>query len=156
MKKINYFILIFSVSFFSCMMQAQADVKSDSLTVLKAKEALLKESTILNKLKVKEAKLVLEATKLEKKIADLNKDASKSAGESKSYAAKLSANPRDEKLSRKAKKASDTSYADAKKAQKISDQLKSNQKEIKSLNDAIEKQREKIKQMDLQLKFSTN
>ncbi|MCY1538775.1 hypothetical protein D9M68_743330 [compost metagenome] len=152
MNKIKSFILVFALAFFS-FLSAQASLPSDSLSVLKIREALLKENTTLNKLKLKKEKLDLEVGGLEKKIKTLNENAAKSAGESKKLASELAANPGDEKLSAKAKKAASRSFSDAKKAQRASDQLKNNLKQSKKLNAAIEKQSQKIEKMDQQLKF---
>ena len=140
--------------FFSINLKAQTTTQPVDMNVLKAREALLKETTNLNKLNIKLADLNAEIPILE---ADLNKASEKSArsaDESKQLSAKMSSNVGDAKSAKKASKAAKDSYNDAKKTQQITDKLKSTKKKIMSLQADIEKSKAKIAMMDEQLKFT--
>lgn len=135
---------------------AQNTVKPVAIDVLRAREDLLKETTKLNKLKIKLADLNEDIKEQEKDLEKANERSSKTAAESKSLSIKASANPGDHKLTKKASRSAKAAYKDARNAQKITSKLNSNTRKIKSYESDIEKLRAKIEQMDQQLKFSEN
>lgn len=135
---------------------AQNAAKPVAIDVLKARENLLKETTQLNKLKIKLADLKANVQKQKQDLQKANDRSSKTAAESKSLSIKASANAGDQKLTKKASNAAKAAYKDARTAQKITSRLNANHKKIKSYESDIEKMRGKIEQMDQQLKFSEN
>ncbi|WP_379084780.1 hypothetical protein [Pedobacter sp. UC225_65] len=139
---------------FTGLANAQEAPKPVSIEVLKTRDALLKETTKLNGLKIKLANAEAQTKKLEKDIVTANDLVTRSTKESKEMSAKMIANAGDQKLAKKAKSAAKTSYNDTKKAHQLADNLKSNQKSIVSLKANIEKSKVKIAKMDQQLKFS--
>ncbi|KQB99751.1 hypothetical protein [Pedobacter sp. Hv1] len=139
---------------FAGLSNAQQAPKPVPVEVLKTREALLKETTKLNGLKIKLANAEAQTQKLEKNIATANERVVKSTKESKDLSAKMTANAGDQKVAKKAKSAAKSLYNDTKKAHQLADDLKSNQKNIASLKTSIEKLKVKIAKMDQQLKFS--
>ena len=139
---------------FTGLANAQEAPKPVSIEVLKTRDALLKETTKLNGLKIKLANAEAQTKKIEKDIVTANERVTRSTKESKEMSAKMIANAGDQKLAKKAKSAAKTSYNDTKKAHQLADDLKSNQKNIASLKTNIEKSKAKIAKMDQQLKFS--
>lgn len=151
------FLAISAIFLLMGSLKAQTTTTSPvGVDVLKAREALLKETTNLNKLKIKLANLNAEVPELEDKLNKANDRSTKSAVESKELSAKMSANAGDEKAAKKASRAAKTAYNDAKKAQKLTEQLRSNKQKSSSLEAAIEKSKAKIAKMDEQLKFTDN
>lgn len=153
--KILTLIIVATFLFFNNV-KAQNASKPVSIDVLKSREALLKETTNLNRLKIKLTNLNAEVSKFEAKLNKANERSIKSAEESKKLADKMSANPGDEKSAKRASKAAKSSYSDARKAQKLTDNLKSTKNKILGLESDIEKLKIKIAKMDEQLKFSEN
>ena len=135
---------------------AQNAGKPVAIDVLKARENLLKETTKLNKLKIKLADLKAEVVKQEQELQKANDRSSKTAAESNLLSTKASANAGDQKLTQKASRAAKEAYNDARNAKKITSKLHSNNKKLKSYESDIEKLRAKIEQMDQQLNFSEN
>lgn len=147
-------LFIVSMFFFFGAANAQTPVQPVSIDVLKAREALLKETTNLNKLKIKLANLTAEVPKIEAEMNMANEQSIKSAQESKKLADKMSENSGDDKAAKRASSAAKSSYKDARKAQKLTDKLKSTKKKMVDLEADIEKSKAKIAQMDGQLKFT--
>lgn len=147
-------LLIVALFFFFGTANAQTKAQPVSIDVLKAREALLKETTNLNKLKIKLANSSAGIPKLEADVNKANDRSTKSAVESKELSTKMSANTGDGKAAQKASKAAKTAYNDARKAQKSTDKLKSAKQKIAGLESDIEKSKAKIAKMDEQLKFS--
>jgi hypothetical protein len=139
---------------FTSLTNAQEAPKPVAIEVLKTRDALLKETTKLNGLKIKLANAEAQTKKLEKDIVTANDRVNISTKESKEMSAKMIANAGDQKLAKKAKSAAKTSYNDTKKAHQLADNLRSNQKSIASLKTNIEKSKAKIAKMDQQLKFN--
>lgn len=139
---------------FANLVNAQQVPKPVPVEVLKTREALLKEATKLNGLKIKLSNAELQTKKIEKDIVTANDRVIKSTKESKAMSAQMTTNAGDQKLAKKAKSAAKASYNDTRKAQKLVDDLKSNKKSIESLKANIEKSKAKIAKMDQQLKFS--
>ena len=158
MKHINktVFAITLGLILVTGAVKAQQVAAPVSMEVLKAREALLKETTNLNKLKIRLSKISAEVPKLEKNISKANERSAKSAIVSKNLATKMNNNASDQKLAKKASSAAKTSYADARKAQKLAGELKSTKQRISSLESDIAKQKIKIEKMDQQLKFSSN
>ena len=151
------FLAISAIFLLIGSLKAQTTTTSPvGVDVLKAREALLKETTNLNKLKIKLANLNAEVPELEDKLNKANDRSTKSAIESKELSAKMSANTGDEKAAKKASRGAKTAYNDARKAQKLTEQLRSNKQKSSSLEAAIEKSKAKIAKMDEQLKFTDN
>lgn len=158
MKKINQIVvgIIFGVVFVSSTVKAQDAANPLSIEVLKDREALLKENTNLNKLKIKLTNKQAEIPKLEEKISSANERSAKSAVESKNLSTKMNDNGSDQKLAKKASRAAKESYNDARKVQKLADELSATKQKISGLESDIEKLRLKIEKMDQQLKFTSN
>lgn len=147
-------LLIVAIFFFFGSVKAQTTPQPVSIDVLKAREALLKETTNLNKLKIKLANSSAGIPKLEAELNKANDRSTKSAVESKELSTKMSANTGDGKAAQRASKAAKKAYSDARKAQKSTDKLKSAKQKIEGLESDIEKSKAKIAKMDEQLKFS--
>lgn len=152
----NLSLFIIALFFFLGNVSAQTIPAPVSIDVLKAREALLKETTNLNKLKIKLANLNAALPKEEAQLKKANDQSTKSAVDSKELSAKMSANPGDGKAAQRASKSAKKAYSDARKAQKLTDKLKSSKQKIAVLESDIEKSRAKIAKMDEQLKFSGN
>jgi chromosome segregation ATPase len=135
---------------------AQNTVKPVAMDVLEARKDLLKETTKLNKLKIKLSDLQAKVKEQEKNLEKANDRSAKTAVESKVFSVKASANTGDGKLTNRASSAAKKSYNDARKAQKLTNTLNANNRKIKSYETDIEKLRTKIEKMDQQLKFSEN
>lgn len=138
---------------FSSLVNAQQTAKTVPVEVLKAREAVLKETTKLNSLKIKLSKATEQNFKLVKEVAKANESAQKASAESKTLSAKMGANAGDQKLAKKAKNASKNAYDANKKAAQLTADIHANQKNIVSLQNNIEKSKAKIAKMDQQLKF---
>lgn len=147
-------LVIVALFFFFSNANAQTPAQPVSIDVLKAREALLKETTNLNKLKIKLANASAGIPKLEADLNKANDRSTKSAVESKDLSTKMSANTGDGKAAQRASKAAKRAYSDARKAQKSTDKLKSAKQKIAGLESDIEKSKAKIAKMDEQLKFS--
>ena len=157
MKNTRILLGIFAMLFFASVANAQTNTTPPvSIDVLKTRASLLKETTNLNKLKIKLTELNTQMPKLEDDVARANERSAKSAVASKDAANKMNANTADKKLAKKASKAAKDSYSDARRAQKLTDNLLSTQQKINKLNADIEKLKVKIDKMDQQLKFSEN
>lgn len=139
---------------FTSLVNAQVAPKPVPVEVLKTRDALLKETTKLNGLKIKLANAETKTKKLQKDIVTANDRVTKSTKESKEMSAKMTTNAGDQKLAKKAKSAAKASYNDTKKAHQLADELRSNNKSIESLKASIEKAKAKIAKMDQQLKFT--
>jgi chromosome segregation ATPase len=149
---LSLFIVVLSLFFGKA--NAQTVAQPVSIDVLKAREALLKETTNLNKLKIKFANSRAEIPKLEAEVNRANDRSTKSAVKSKELSTKMSANTGDGKAAQRASKSAKTAYNDARKAQKSTDKLKSAKQKIAGLESDIEKSKAKIAKMDEQLKFN--
>ncbi|MCF3111952.1 hypothetical protein LL912_24400 [Niabella sp. CC-SYL272] len=123
--------------------QAQS-VSADSIKTLKLHKEILKQTTELNKQKLNLADYQNKLVKLQTDLEKANKDAAKSAAESKDYAQKMAKNPGDEKLARKAKKAAKNSSSSHNKAEKLTSSVVSMQRNITKTSDKITDLEKKI------------
>lgn len=155
MKQIKILLITTITSLFilNANVNAQNKTTPVSMEVLTAREDLLKESTKLNKLKIKLSDSKEKVVGLEKDLEKANERSTKSAVDSKQLSIKASENAGDNRLANKASREAKSAYRDAKNAQKLANRLNSEQRKIKSYESDIEKLKAKIEMMDQQLKF---
>ncbi len=146
-------LIALTFSLFTLTVKAQDAAKKDTINLLKTRQELLKQSALLNKLKLKLVNLELTQPKIDANLVDANERAAKSATESRDLASKMAANTGDEKAARNARRAARDSYSDTKKAEKMANSQQNNTKAITDLKKDIEKLEKKIAKMDEQLKF---
>ncbi len=114
-------------------------VTNPTIDRLEVRKELLKKSTELNELKLDLEKEILHNTKLISDVDDINKRASASADDAKDLSNRLSRNPGDQTLSRKADNAAKQAAKDAKKARNLNDDLDKSTNEIADLQRKIKR-----------------
>jgi chromosome segregation ATPase len=120
-----------------CSISASAQVTSDSINSLKQQKQSLEISARINDRKLQLAKLENNLDKRTRDVENTALDAQKAADENADAAAKLSADPQDKTLAKRARKAANAAEKSAKKARNASDDLAGLKKDIESLKNKI-------------------
>jgi len=130
-------LVLFSVGAF-------AQVTSDSLNTLKQQKQSLEVSARINDRKIQLAKLENSLDKKSREVESTALDAQKAADENTKAAGKLSGDPQDKTLAKKARKAANAAERSAKKARNASDDLAGLKKDIESMKNKIAEDESKL------------
>lgn len=116
---------------------AFAQVSSDSINSLKQQKQSLEISAKINDRKIQLAKLENNLDKKTREMEGTALDAQKAADENTDAAAKLSSDPQNKSLAKRASKAAKYAERSAKKARNASDDLANLKKDIETLRNKI-------------------
>ncbi|MEO8795695.1 MAG: hypothetical protein ABI390_09525 [Daejeonella sp.] len=128
-------LLLMAIVISSCAKK----ISNPTIDKLEVRKDLLKKSTELNGLKLELEKEIVRNTRLISDVEDINKQASASADDAKDLSNRLSRNPGDQSLSRRADKASKQAARDAKKAHNLNDDLDKSTNQIADLQRKIKR-----------------
>ena len=140
LKFINAFILLMI-----CSVAASAQVVStDSITMLKTEKNDLKLGKKINDNKLKLAKLENSVQGKEHDLQQANDDSKRSADDNASAASKLSANPTDKSLARRADQTASVAKRDARRARNAAKDVDDLKKDIADLKSKIASDEKKL------------
>ena len=113
-------------------------VTNEKIDRLESREELLEKTTELNKLRLELERNTLKQEKLNEEVRDINQQASASAREAEELSARVSRNPGEAGLAKRADRASSRAASDAKKARKLAKELEEVNDKVKDLRKDIE------------------
>ncbi|WP_155975630.1 hypothetical protein [Daejeonella oryzae] len=145
-------MLIVSVFITSC----SSKLSNPNIDKLETQEQVLKRSTELNNTKLELEKEKLRNANLVSDVDNINKQASASSERAKDLSARLSRNPGDQSLSRKADNAAKESARDAKRARKLNNDLDKSTTEIRNLERKIKDLESELDEMKSKVEFVPN
>ena len=131
-------------------------ISNPKINNLEMREQVLKKTGELNTSKLALEKEMVRNSELVSKVEQINKDASASADDSKDRSNRLSGNPGDTGISRKADIAAKSASRDAKKARKLNGDLDDSNKKIKNLQKKIESLESEVNELKSRIEFVPN
>ena len=131
-------------------------VSNTNIDKFEMQQQVLKKTTELNNLKLKLERELLENKELISKVENINKDATASADDAKSQAVRVSGNPGDAGISRKADIAAKKAAKDASRGRELNSDLEKSGKEIKDLEKKIRELEIEVNDMKAKIEFVPN
>jgi predicted nucleic acid-binding Zn-ribbon protein len=131
-------------------------ISNPTIDKLEMREQVLKKTRELNSSKLELEKELVTNRELISKVAEINRDASASADDARDRSNKVSRNPGDAGISRKADIASKRAAGDAKKARKLNSDLDDSNGKIKSLQKKIESLETEVNELKSKIEFVPN
>ena len=131
-------------------------MSSNRIDTLEGRKDLLEKSTKLNNLKLALEKNQLRQTELSQEVEQINQEASRSAHEADELSTRVSRNPGDAGLAKRANRASQKAAKDAQKARKLNGQLEDINGNIRDLQKDIKKTEEQLNELKGKVEFVPN
>ena len=131
-------------------------VSNERIDTLEGREAVLKTTSELNKLKLEIERDIVKQTKLIEDVEDINRKSSESARDAQRLSERVSRNPGDTGLAKRADRASREAASDAKRARKLNSQLDDINEEIRDLRKDIEKKEKQLSELKARVEFVPN
>jgi len=131
-------------------------ISNERIDNLEGREAVLKRTTELNKLKLEIERNIVKQTKLIEDVEDINRKSSQSAREAQRLSERVSRNPGDTGLANRADRASREAASDAKRARKLNGQLDDINEEIRDLRKDIDKKEKQLSELKARVEFVPN
>lgn len=138
------FVFYVLLALLSCSGVSAQVVSQDSLKALNDQKKVLALNKRLNDSKIELAKLENQIPHAVDETASTAERAQRSAEENKVAAGKLSTDPQDKQLARKASKAASAASRDAKRARKAADNLAKLRRNVDSLREKIKEDEGKL------------
>lgn len=141
--KMKFMSTIAALMILSATVSAQA-VSADSIGTLKQQKTDLKVSKDINDRKLKLAKLENSVDEKTRDLQKANDQAQQSANDNADAASKLSANPNDKSLAKRADKTANDAKRDSRRARKAAKELEDLNKDIADLKSKIADDEKKL------------
>ena len=131
-------------------------VSNDRIDTLEGQEQILKKTTQLNKYKLELERNMLKQTELTSDVDKINREASSSAGDAQQMSGRVSRNPGEAGVAKRADRASREAAGDAKRARKLNGQLDNVNNRIKNLERDIQKTQRDVDDLKAKIEFVPN
>ena len=148
---ITYGLTIAALSF-GCSQK----VSNDKIDTLVGQEQILKKTTQLNKYKLELERSMVKQTELTSEVDKINREASSSAGDAQQMSGRVSRNPGETGVAKRADRASREAAGDAKRARKLTGQLDKINNRIKNLERDIQKTQRDVDDLKAKIEFVPN
>ena len=131
-------------------------VSNDRIDALEGQEQTLKKTTQLNNYKLELERNMLKQTELTSEVDKINREASSSAGDAQQMSGRVSRNPGETGVAKRADRASREAASDAKRARKLNGQLDNVNNKIKNLEGDIQKTQRDVDDLKAKIEFVPN
>ncbi len=131
-------------------------ITNNRIDKLEVEESVLEKTTDLNKLKIELEKNMVRQQRLEDDVEGINQQASRSAREAEEMSTRLSRNPGDPGLAKRADRASKKAADDAKRASKLNRELNDVNEEIQKLRSDVDKTERDLNELRSRVEFVPN
>jgi predicted nucleic acid-binding Zn-ribbon protein len=147
---------LWSTIMFMFLTACSSKISNPKIDKLAMQQEVLKKNTELNGLKLELEKETGRNRELISDVEEVNSDAAVSANESKDRLERLSGNPGDTGLSRKASKSAGNAADNARKARKMNSALDKSTARIKKLERKIEDLEKEVSELNAKIEFIPN